>query len=299
MKKQMSKKKRNQKLKKKLASMTALVLVLAVGVWGTLAYLSKYSNKKTNTFTGSAGLELTLREPGWGSTTANDENSKEYKPGSEIDKKPTLINGTLENNKNEETTTIKTNTKNYKEFVAMRVDFKGTVDADKNKRISYGQLLNVVKTINFDTTNWTLAAVATESNDNKLTWTDPATSTTTLTENNTAVSAIFVYKGKKTSSETGVVASGEETDPLFTRVTIKNGLTKNVTSTDGNTTTTTAEPIYAFNDSAEATALTGNFPQFKIEVLGAAVQANDTSTKDAYADLTTAKPKLLELLEAV
>lgn len=91
--------------------MTAVVLVLAVGVWGTMAYLSTLSNEKENTFTGSKGIQLELTEPYWDGTNDEWKTAKDldgstdldlkdkgetvagnYTPGSVIGKNPILTN---------------------------------------------------------------------------------------------------------------------------------------------------------------------------------------------------------------
>ena len=286
MKKQTSKKKRNQKLKKKLASMTALVLVLAVGVWGTLAYLSKKTGTKTNTFTGSAGLELGLEETKW--NVGEDDKNKEvkYKPGDTILKNPQLYNGiewidnaSSPNNEIESGEIGKDENYSYNEYVAMRIDFK---DASDNP-ITYTQLKKVIKDITINE-QWELVQIYTDSGSS---WSIPAQTTIDASSNGTATRMIFLYKGTNSTINTsndGVVAAGSYTEALFNKIEIRNGRTQG----DG------AEPICGFNDN---TALLGNFPGFKIDVLGAAVEAGGSNGAGTISTVDNAKTELIKLLQ--
>ena len=290
MKKQTSKKKRNQKLKKKLASMTALVLVLAVGVWGTLAYLSTLSVKKENTFTGSSGIKLEVEETNWDNTGRDKANS--YTPNMSIAKDPKLKNTNVADGKSE--------------YVAMRIDFLDVSDSSNKTAITYAQLLNVIKLINFNHSDWTLAAVK-----NTSVWTDKMSNNTNNITNNclyssnayvaltgmdenikNATSMIFLY--------TGIVSAQHNTSTLFDTIQIRNGYTSVVT--DG-TDTIAAEPIYAFTDASQTTPLDGStetgkgFPKFQIDVLGAAVEADGSDGDGTIDSLDKAKTGLLNLLE--
>lgn len=76
-------------MKKKLTMVAALVLVFALGVTGTLAYLTATSDTITNTFT-VGNVAITLTETG--ATGSGGSLAKSYKmvPGSELDKNPTV-----------------------------------------------------------------------------------------------------------------------------------------------------------------------------------------------------------------
>ena len=83
------KEKQKKKTRKKyIRNALALVLVAVISIAGTLAYLSKKTDTKTNTFTGSGGLEVKLEEPKW-----NEDNAKNYTPDKIILKNPQLYNG--------------------------------------------------------------------------------------------------------------------------------------------------------------------------------------------------------------
>jgi len=272
MKKQETKKKRNPKLKRKLASMTAVVLVLAVGVWGTMAYLSTLTDKKTNTFTGSGGIQLNLTEPYWdgtnnewktakdldGSTDLNLKDKGEtvagnYTPGSVIGKNPILTNSSTD--------------ADSPEWVALAVSY--TIG---NKAVSYTQLKYLIEEITFNTTAaddgyWIAAAPLVSG---------------TLNEDK----GYMIYLYSK------VLAKDAATKPLFTSVTIKSsdgleGNTKDGYVTNLNTALgiTTDDQKYKIN---------GNLPDFQIDVIGAAIKNEykkdgDSTAAEAWADLASEK----------
>lgn len=100
---------RKREWKRNLKVGLAMVLVSAVSIGGTLAFLSDTSAPKTNVFTGSPGISVDLTEDTFDTTMAGS-----YTPEMIIPKNPTLTN-----NSNSE----------CEEWVAMRVDYKfdGTV----------------------------------------------------------------------------------------------------------------------------------------------------------------------------
>lgn len=71
-------------MKKKITLVVALALVLVVGVFGTLAWLTASTDEVTNTFT-IGNIQITLTEP-------NAPANKEYKvvPGGSATKDPTI-----------------------------------------------------------------------------------------------------------------------------------------------------------------------------------------------------------------
>jgi len=262
MKKQMNHKK--IKLKKKLASMTAIVLVLAVGVWGTMAYLSTLSNKKENTFTGSKGIALKLTEPYWDETPGADDGvtdltelgkvaASSYTPGTKIGKNPILTNSSTD--------------ADSPEWVALAVSY--TIG---NKAVSYTQLKYLIEKITFNTT---------AADDGYWIAADPLASGT-LNEDK----GYMIYLYSK------VLAKDAATKPLFTSVTIKSsddleGSTKDGYVTDLNTALgiTTDDQKYKIN---------GNLPDFQIDVIGAAIKNEykkdgASTAAEAWADLATEK----------
>lgn len=82
-------------MKKKITLVVALALVLVVGVFGTLAWLTDTTQTVTNTFT-VGNVDITLAETG-ASTDNSGNQAKSFKmvPGVEIDKDPkvTVVDG--------------------------------------------------------------------------------------------------------------------------------------------------------------------------------------------------------------
>lgn len=260
MKKQETKKKRNQKLKRKLASMTAVVLVLAVGVWGTMAYLSTLSNKKENTFTGSKGIELKLTEPYWdetpgteiGLTEKGETAAKSYTPGTKIGKNPILTNNS--------------NDADSPEWVALAVSY--TIG---DKAVSYEQLKYLIEDITFNTTT---------ADDEYWIAVDPLTSGTLNEEK-----GYMIYLYSK------VLAKDAATKPLFTSITIKSSDNLEGGTTDGYVTElNTSLGIIADDQKYK---INGNLPAFQIDVIGAAIKneykksSNTANDAEQWSDLST------------
>lgn len=170
-------------LKKTLTSIFAIVLVAVISVFATLAYLGTNSNDETNTFLGSAGIDLELKEEDWtkkptpapnvpGSTEgpSEEERAQDYTPGGVYFKNPTLTN------KSDGTAAGLP-----KEWVAMKVSFeigtkneaydaddptsnKVTADSAKSTWGVFSEIADIIYTKNgtdsaqFNTDDWFLAA---------------------------------------------------------------------------------------------------------------------------------------------
>lgn len=98
----------------------AIVLVMALVIGATLAYLGTRSNDKENIFTGSQDIDLTLTEPKWKDKQKDDdeneiydkteeERAADYSPGGLYLKNPKLFNSS---------------DNSATEWVAMKVSFK-------------------------------------------------------------------------------------------------------------------------------------------------------------------------------
>lgn len=101
--------------KNKKKGVIAIVLVLALVIGGTLAYLGTRSNDKENIFTGSQDIALTLTEPKWNSKKTNEDKTEakraeEYTPGGAYLKNPKLYNSSDD--------------ENATEWVAMKISFQ-------------------------------------------------------------------------------------------------------------------------------------------------------------------------------
>ena len=89
------------KMKNMLIGGMSLALVACISVGGTLAYLTDTTGPVTNTFTGSAGISMTLDEAkvnpetgkeivGEGAGRVQDNMYKDVIPGKDMDKDPTV-----------------------------------------------------------------------------------------------------------------------------------------------------------------------------------------------------------------
>lgn len=175
MKKSVKKKKKFQKLKKNLSGFLALVLVVALTIVGTLAYLSTQTTPVTNTFTASANISLGIEEPNYYYEITLDENGKlkprtftgttpgpdpaKYIPGTVYAKDPTLYNltGDGDSSKNPDPGTY--------EWVAMKVNYQMSTPGDPDtiqyytrQKLEYSdtEKQGIIKAIKFDVTNTTL-----------------------------------------------------------------------------------------------------------------------------------------------
>lgn len=95
--------------KKLIIGLTSLVLVAAMAIGGTLAFMTQKTATMTNTFVAAAGLSGEIREPKWDGFTFDDQGhdgtvakdatatlglnqAKAMTPGQKINKDPTLKN---------------------------------------------------------------------------------------------------------------------------------------------------------------------------------------------------------------
>lgn len=278
------KEKQTRKTRKKhIRNALALILVAVISVVGTLAYLSKKTGPTTNTFTGSTGLELGLTEPNW-----DKDKAEGYIPNQIIYKDPQLYNGskweytgsgTSPNIAIEDKDV--TSAEKYTEYVAMQIDFKD----NNGTLITYGNLLNVIKPISFNTTNWALVKVSTDGS----TWTDALNTDLENTPTDTAKNAkrmIFLYKGSNLTE----LNPKKHTTALFSQIQIKEG------TKDDSIKTLNGD----FSDgtkSDDGTTLIGGFPDFKIIVKGAAVDTGSYGDTTNHL-VTEAETDLINLLKS-
>ncbi len=75
------------KNKKLIIGIATLTLVAAVGIGGTLAYLTAITSTKTNTFTMGKGITGETEEPGW-----DEKEAANFVPGKLITKDPVIKN---------------------------------------------------------------------------------------------------------------------------------------------------------------------------------------------------------------
>lgn len=256
------KKKKRAKRKKKMASMLAMILVLSVGMWGTMAYLKTLSNKEVNTFTGSEGITLKLTEPAWwekddqGNITEHDsKKAKNYSPGMKLNKNPQLTNNTTGDTK-------------ATEWVAMVVTYKIGNDASPvvYKPISYGNMKNLIKELDFVSGQdgnggvWkpVYVSVAEDNGTYKI-------SSPTLTSGDHDKYAFAIYLYDKT------LANNTSTGPLFEHVELKD-TTALEASSGGLADLTAAVGGAGTSDLSEAYSTNGNLPGFQIDVFGVGIK---------------------------
>lgn len=123
-------------IKTTLRNLLVLILVAVISVAGTLAFLNDQTSKKVNTFTGSAGIDITLTEDDWDAT--GEAMAANYTPKMIIPKNPTLTNTSTADNSDE--------------WVALRVDYTyGDGDtATTRDDLEY----NLIETLEIDTDKW-------------------------------------------------------------------------------------------------------------------------------------------------
>ncbi|MCI8409575.1 MAG: hypothetical protein HFJ09_09965 [Lachnospiraceae bacterium] len=285
-------------LKKTLTSIFAIVLVAVISVFATLAYLGTNSNDETNTFLGSAGIDLELKEEEWtkkptpdpnipGSTEgpSEEERAQDYTPGGVYFKNPTLTN------KSEGTTAGLP-----KEWVAMKVSFEiGTknadydaADPDSNKVVAeqakstwgvFNEIADIIYTKDgndlkqFNTDDWFLAATSSTPN-------GKTDGSLTLQAGDTW--AIYIYKTPLDRNAT--------TNALFNKVQMKE---QSVFETKPS-----VDNAYIHKDDTGKTIY--NLPAFNINVIGAALKVEEQNKGTAWdncADQTNVMKELLGLLE--
>lgn len=282
-------------LKKTLTSIFAIALVAVISVFATLAYLGTNSNDETNTFLGSAGIDLELKEEDWtkkptpGPTALPDatpglsekERAKDYTPGGVYLKNPTLTN------KSEGTTNGLP-----QEWVAMKVSFEiGTknneydaedpdsniVDADRTKSNwgVFNEIADVIYTKDgsdseqFNTDDWLLVATSSKPNGD--------------TENGVTLTsadswAIYVYKTPLDRDAT--------TSPLFHKVQMKEQSVFEEKPSKDN--------AYIHKDADGKTVYA--LPAININVIGAAIKVEEANKGTTWANCVDQDNVMEELL---
>lgn len=302
------KKSKKKNTKKWVRNGVALTLVAVLSIAGTLAYLQKKTEERTNTFTGSAGLKLSLTESKWDTNNDNvaddGEPMKEaqtYIPGTAYAKNPQLINWTVtkENWNNVQKTSgdVTQNTATsetdsfytYSEYVAFEVDLLNQTDVtNTNQPLTYGTLTHAIEDIVFDSDNWVLigyykdsawtSLVSSASNYFKSDTNKGKLDTGTTTDLSSATKFVFAYGTYAASGYTyTALGPNKATTPLFSQITIK-------------------QDVYDFG-SGNGTVVTEpeKYPKFDIKLIGGSV---DTNSYDA-ATKTQIGTDLLEVLGAV
>lgn len=135
----MEKNRKSRKIAKVALAGVSLMAVSAITFGATMAYLSATTNTKTNTFSASASVDITLTEPSWDLLTEH-----KIVPGESVDKDPTITN----------------NTGSDTAYVAIGLTFwkesSGAGATTKTyEQISYDEFCTFASLEGFDSTNWT------------------------------------------------------------------------------------------------------------------------------------------------
>ena len=308
------KKSKKKNVRKWVRNGVALGLVAVLSIAGTLAYLQKQSNEKTNTFTGSPGLRLSLTESNWDTDndkTADDgEPMKEaasYIPGNTYKKNPQLINWTVTEGNTTDWGKVQKETSGdvktsgaindsatdytYSEYVALQVE----LSADNGDELTYDKLTNVIDDIVFDSDNWVLLAYyntqwnsLVSSAENYFKDADVKGNLDTANNTDLANATKFVFAYAKVVTD-GVnkkyqytsLDANNATQPLFSQIKIK-------------------QDVYDFG-SGNGNKVTDptNYPRFDIKLIGGAVDTKTYENTTGTNKNTQIGTDLLEVLGAV
>ena len=124
--------------KGKITALLSVLLVAAVAIGGTLAYLSTTTETKKNVFTFAENIRAELPEPNW-----DPENGKNLKPGSEVKKDPMIKN---------------TSANGLDEFVAIKLTFSngaGTTQLNATETARLLACLDIAWNVGAGATQWT------------------------------------------------------------------------------------------------------------------------------------------------
>ena len=249
------KQKKKSNIKKVFGGVLALVLVAVISVVGTLAYLgSTTGNTVENVFKGSDDISVQLTETEWTKNGGGQEKAQHYTPNLKIEKNPVIPNNT---------TVDASDTGDYSEWVAIRVDYHIGNESDIMSAVTFADFTNstngVISSFNDDTNNTAI----TDFSDRDWLKVTPKSSTSAKFD-------IYVYKSP--------LAKGASTNSLFDSVTVNKDIKK--VGTDPNK----------------------KYPQFKINVIGAAIKNEQefaitelTSSKLTYqnASITTSNDYII------
>lgn len=245
------------KKKKMVKGLVVVALIAIIGIGATLAYLTSVTGGKTNTFTSTKNVKGTTEE------TFNENDAKNYEPGKEINKAPTV---TLDANSEDA-------------YVALSVDYIGL---DGTSHMTQEQFKKYATINGLDLTKWTLIKTSAAGSELYMT-NDPVekgksasplfTSVTvnakmkTVSSESYKTTTVYTYKD---ANNNGVWDTGEERTVVDTT---------NSTTQDSKT-----DYVDADGNSLEVASL----PTFVIDIHGFAIQS-------ANLDSTTAASELVKL----
>lgn len=290
----MKKKKRNNMWKRAVASLLELIMLIALTVGSSLAFLHTKSNEKSNVFTSTNDIKLYLDEPSYNLREIKDGSGnisyelknalqldpREYVPGMTYPKDPTLYNITGKQQKKSDSSE-----ELAEEWVAVRVDYEidDGVDATDDSK-TYAEMiqdysgatstsstkLGIIEKIKFDGTedDGTVIADPTEFGD----WIKLPKSLY-----GGAKYDIYVYKYKLKANEEVIIGDSDTATTIESM--LKNKATERVTDSGGNVTLgSKTSPLFSEVQIKTREQLEKNgyeiatLNEFTIKVTGAAIK---------------------------
>ncbi len=302
----------------------SLAVVAALGLGGTLAYLTYTTNKAENRFTSDQNdkpmnVTADLLEPKWDDAVTAEKRKPENEqakssdnkvipekasrmlPGYSVDKDPFIVNTTENGGKafvGMKLQFVKWNGSDYVAMSATEVDQLLAVYTltSNNSRTATGLDLNQ--------SDWTQIVNSTDDG-----YTFPTTA-----GHAGADGAMYFYYNNKLSAETGAQAQGEATAPLTAdmndeggtgKITTKSLFTRLAVAQDA--TQSAIDTLYetlkgSITDADPATPSPADFPGWKVEITGAAIGADGLPDSYVPSDFVTGKSmtwkKLLDVTPA-
>ena len=274
------KKNKNSKAGKILFMAVAVVLVAAVSVSFTLAYLTAQTKVLDNQFTASGGITGEVLEPKFDEKEAN-----KYLPGKEVPKDPMIQNETTD----------------ASVYVGARLDFYIDIaDEEDWQQVSYETFSKFVSIKNSGTSGF-----------NTTDWSDITTSVSP----NTKGSEFFMYNkvlgkfdnDKVVKSDSGYnnddssEENGDNTKPIFTSVTADAnitisdesvGLEANVTENSDISSITKEDNVFYTDGVKNTKCVFKNF-KFKIVINGYGVKDDSSLGSDAGGKKTAAQALII------
>ena len=274
----MMKTKKNNRFGKVLLLMTSIVLVIAVSVIGTLAFLTAETDILTNSFQASTGISGKVDEPSFpGGRTGGNTT---YTFGAPVKKDP-LIQNTCDNNM----------------YVGLKLDFYLNAqnnDPDDYVQVPYSTFAKYVDIISnakaqttdvFNTSYWRDEGTPTTATDSKIFSYRPT--------GTNAFTVVYANNGDLTANPTTYLtgSNDDNTYPIFNQVQIKDEVNKGVLPSGGSYNKPTTAAAFADGPSGVYEVL-----NFKIVITGQGVQADGSNI--STADSTAINNQILSDIKA-
>lgn len=266
----MMKTKKNNRFGKVLLLMTSIVLVIAVSVIGTLAFLTAETDILTNSFQASTGISGKVDEPSFpGGRTGGDTT---YTFGAPVKKDP-LIQNTGKNNM----------------YVGLKLDFYLNAqnnDPDDYVKVPYSTFAQYVDIISdakknttdvFNTNYWREETASTATDSKIFSYRPTGTNAFTVVYGNTSYTSASCDLPANPTNYLPA-ANNDNTYPIFNKVQIKDEVNKGVLPSGGSYNKPTTAAAFADGPSGVYQVL-----NFKIVITGQGVQADGSniSTNDS------------------